>query len=239
MQPRVLMMIAACGGVTAITLHDESHAAVVGVPLHMFSCATGNAKRHGWTLHQAALAGNECAAVMMLAGGTSVNIGGQVPGIRGTALQVAAREGHEDVVAMLLAAGAAVNSRMTSRYRSTALHKAVGALHEGVVKRLLAAGASVDTKDSDGRVALDYARHRCTYPLRYWDAQSSSPACHREHGGPVRAAGQWCFWKEWSGCEARRAAVLAMLEKAAREQSAKTAEARQSIALIDLALAFS
>ena len=128
-------MIVACGSVTAITLHEESHAAVVGIPLHRFSCATVDTKRHGWSLHQAALAGNECAAVMMLAAGTSVNIAGQVPGVRGTALQVAAREGHEDVVSVLLAAGAAVNSRRIALYRSTALHKAVGALHEGVVKR--------------------------------------------------------------------------------------------------------
>ena len=238
MQPRALMIVA-CGSVTAITLHEESHAAVVGIPLHRFSCATVGTKRHGWSLHQAALAGNECAAVMMLAAGTSVNIAGQVTGVRGTALQAAAREGHEDVVSMLLAAGAAVNSRRMALYRSTALHKAVEALHEGVVKRLLAAGASVNTKDNDGRIPVDYARHRCTYPLRYWDEQSSSPACHRERGGALRAAGSWCFWKEWSGCEARRQAVFGMLENAAKQQAAKRAKSRRSIALIDLALAFS
>ena len=240
MQPRALMIVA-CGSVTAITLHEESHAAVVGIPLHRFSCATVGTKRHGWSLHQAALAGNECAAVMMLAAGTSVNIAGQVPGVRGTALQAAAREGHEDVVSMLLAAGAAVNSRRMALYRSTALHKAVEALHEGVVKRLLVAGAFIDTKDNDGRIPVDYARHtdRCTYPLRYWDEQSSSPACHRERGGALRAAGSWCFWKEWSGCEARRQAVFGMLENAAKQQAAKRAKSRRSIALIDLALAFS
>ena len=239
MQPLALM-IAACGGVMATTRHEESHAAVVGIPLHRFSCASVTTKRHGWTLHQAALAGNECAAVMMLAAGADVNIVGYVPGIRGTALQVAAREGHEDVVSMLLAAGAAVNSRMIiPRYRSTALHKAVGALHEGVVKRLLAAGASVDTKDSDGRVPVEYAHHRCTYPLRFWDEQSSTPACHRERGGPLPSAGSWCFWKEWPGCEARRQAVLGILENAAKQQAAKKAESRQGIASTDLALAFS
>ena len=236
----IALMIAACGGVMATTRHEESHAAVVGIPLHRFSCASVTTKRHGWTLHQAALAGNECAAVMMLAAGADVNIVGYVPGIRGTALQVAAREGHEDVVSMLLAAGAAVNSRMIiPRYRSTALHKAVGALHEGVVKRLLAAGASVDTKDSDGRVPVEYAHHRCTYPLRFWDEQSSTPACHRERGGPLPSAGSWCFWKEWPGCEARRQAVLGILENAAKQQAAKKAESRQGIASTDLALAFS
>ena len=91
--------------------------------------------------------------------------GGANPNIQSnngeTALMEAANNGHMECVRALLEGGARSDANVQERRRmvgETALMLAASQGNAECVKLLLEAGANPDTKDSNGKTALDYAK---------------------------------------------------------------------------------
>ena len=130
----------------------------------------------------------------------------------GTPLYRAAQRGRTACVKALLLARA----KTSKAYNSfTPLMVASTNGHLAVVDLLLRAGACVDTKDEDGRTALDFATHHHRAPCaKLLAAEAAAPHCARcgatrtaegarlcsgcgRCRGPARYCSEACFLHDW------------------------------------------